>query len=358
MNKRYQVFLSSIYVDLVEERLEVIKALLELDCIPCGMEYFPAANEETWTYIANLIDQCDYYVVIVGGRYGSVTSDGVSFTQKEYSYAQSKGIPCIAFIHGKPDELPVKKTEPTEDGKRRLWDFVATLKKSLCKEWHTPHELGAVVSRSVTQLMKRHPRTGWIPANQAGDPNTTQEILNLTKKVSELEEDLRKARGRSAIDVSELADGDDAVDLSVSYAVSVKVNRNGWTSSEIVSRHDSIVTVTWNDLFRAIAPRIAPFASDTAIRNGVNGLLLDRFDSSNAVVDKDQRVSGVTISEESFNTVKVQFSALGLVTVSKEKNDYGGMTGVLWRLTEAGSSRMIQSLAIKKPTTVPRPTSS
>lgn len=82
MDKRYQVFVSSTYMDLVEERLEVIKALLELDCIPCGMEYFPAASEESWSYIASLIDQCDYYVVIVGGRYGSTTEEGISFTEK------------------------------------------------------------------------------------------------------------------------------------------------------------------------------------------------------------------------------------------------------------------------------------
>jgi hypothetical protein len=71
MDKRYQVFVSSTYEDLIEERLEVMKALLELDCIPCGMEYFPAANEDAWTFIKKLIDVCDYYVVIVGGKYGS-----------------------------------------------------------------------------------------------------------------------------------------------------------------------------------------------------------------------------------------------------------------------------------------------
>ena len=38
MNKRYQVFVSSTFADLAAERMEVIKALLELDCIPCGME--------------------------------------------------------------------------------------------------------------------------------------------------------------------------------------------------------------------------------------------------------------------------------------------------------------------------------
>jgi hypothetical protein len=349
MNKRYQIFLSSTYVDLSEERLEVIKALLELDCIPCGMEYFPAASEESWTYIASLIDQCDYYIVIVGGRYGSVSSSGVSFTEKEYLYAQSKGLPCIAFIHAKPDELPLKKTEQSEDGRKKLVDFVTTLKKNLCKDWSNPHELGAVVSRSVTQLMKRHPRTGWIPANQAADPKATEEILALTKKVSELEEELRKTRGRPALDVSTLADGDDAIEVVVNYAVSAEAKRNSWPSSEVIARHTASVSLTWNDLFRAIAPRIAPYANDTAIRNGINGLLKDRFSPPDEIVKKGQWVSSVTLSDDSYNVVKVQFAALGLTTIGKERNGEGGMTGILWRLTEAGAARMTHALAVRKP---------
>lgn len=56
MDKRYQVFVSSTYADLQDERQEVMQALLELDCIPAGMELFPAANEDQWTLIKKVID--------------------------------------------------------------------------------------------------------------------------------------------------------------------------------------------------------------------------------------------------------------------------------------------------------------
>jgi hypothetical protein len=42
--KRYQVFVSSTDEDLIVERPEVIQALLELKCIPAGMELFPEAE--------------------------------------------------------------------------------------------------------------------------------------------------------------------------------------------------------------------------------------------------------------------------------------------------------------------------
>ena len=80
MDKRYQVFVSSTFADLQEERQEVMQALLELDCIPSGMELFPAANEDQWTLIKKVIDDCDYYMVILGGRYGSIGPSGHSYT--------------------------------------------------------------------------------------------------------------------------------------------------------------------------------------------------------------------------------------------------------------------------------------
>src|SRR6266853_1961238 len=61
MDKRYQVFVSSTFNDLQEERQEVMQALLELDCMPAGMELFPAANETQLNLIKRVIDDCDYY---------------------------------------------------------------------------------------------------------------------------------------------------------------------------------------------------------------------------------------------------------------------------------------------------------
>src|ERR1700741_2042613 len=99
MEKRYQVFVSSTYQDLQEERAEIIQALLELDCIPAGMELFPAATEEAWDLIKGVIDDSDYYCLVLAGRYGSTDGMGVSFTEKEYDYALAQKKPIMAFVH-------------------------------------------------------------------------------------------------------------------------------------------------------------------------------------------------------------------------------------------------------------------
>lgn len=109
MDKKYQVFVSSTYEDLRLERQEVMNALLELDCIPSGMELFPAADEDQWSLIQGVIDECDYYILILGGRYGSVSNNGVGYTEMEYQYALETNKPIIAFLHKEPDTIEKKK---------------------------------------------------------------------------------------------------------------------------------------------------------------------------------------------------------------------------------------------------------
>lgn len=350
MEKRYQVFVSSTYVDLAEERLEVIKALLELDCIPCGMEYFPAASEDSWSYISSLIDQCDYYIVIVGGRYGSLAPDGVSFTQKEYLYALSNGIPAVAFLHAKPEELPAKKTEQNEEGKRKLTEFLSLLRKNPCKDWVTSHELGAVASRSITQLIRRYPRNGWIPANQAGDPKAAQELLDLTKKVAELEAQLKSAKAELRPNISDLADQDDMIELSVKVDICQESQKITWARHRIVAQIQGAVSISWNELFRAVAPKIAPIANDEGIRSAINGLLKDHYRPEAKKIKEGQMIGAVKLTENSFNIIRVQFVALGLVTVAKERHEGGSLSNIRWRLTEIGEARMLHSIAIKKHT--------
>src|ERR1700741_52218 len=92
----YSVFISSTYEDLREERAVVQKALLQLHCMPIGMELFGSADEETWEFIKGQIDNCDYYVLMVADKYGSTAADGLSYTEKEYDYARETKKPVLA----------------------------------------------------------------------------------------------------------------------------------------------------------------------------------------------------------------------------------------------------------------------
>ena len=62
MDKRYQVFVSSTYVDLTDERQAVIQTLLEMDCIPAGMELFPASDDEQWSLIKRALGAVSRFI--------------------------------------------------------------------------------------------------------------------------------------------------------------------------------------------------------------------------------------------------------------------------------------------------------
>ena len=71
-DKKLQVFVSSTYTDLKEERQAAVEAILSSGHIPAGMELFAAGDESQMTVIERWIDESDIYLLILGGRYGSV----------------------------------------------------------------------------------------------------------------------------------------------------------------------------------------------------------------------------------------------------------------------------------------------
>src|SRR5688500_8616726 len=111
MDKRYQVFVSSTFRDLQHERHGVMQALLALNCIPAGMELFPVADETAWKLIESVIQESDYYILIIGGRYGSTDTEGIGYTEKEYDFAVGQGKQVLAFLHEHPGKIPYEHSE-------------------------------------------------------------------------------------------------------------------------------------------------------------------------------------------------------------------------------------------------------
>lgn len=151
------MFVSSTYLDLTEERSAVIQTLLELECIPAGMEMFPAANEDQWSLIKSVIDGCDYYLVIIGGRYGSTSDEGISYTEMEYDYAVETGIPVLGFVHEDPSQISVEKSDLIHKQRAKLEAFRTKVKSRMVKMYASPTELAGAVSTALVRAMRRNP---------------------------------------------------------------------------------------------------------------------------------------------------------------------------------------------------------
>jgi hypothetical protein len=188
LKRRYQVFVSSTYEDLKEERQHVMQALLETKCIPTGMELFPATSSSQWELIRRIIDECDYYIVIVAGRYGSTDESGLGYTEREFDYALQIGKPVIAFYHRNIENLTRSKLEKTDVGQQKLATFVEKIKQRVCRAWETPAELGSAVKSAILNELEFNPQPGWVRADLL---LTTDTVTKLKQRIADLEEALK-----------------------------------------------------------------------------------------------------------------------------------------------------------------------
>ena len=165
--KKYQVFISSTYEDLKEERAAVSQTLLDLGCIPVGMEQFPASSMSQMNYIVKMLETCDYYILILAGRYGSIDpTDGVGYTEKEYDYAVANRIPVMSFLCDDIGKLPNEKCEKTDAGRDLLTKFRAKVSASrMIKKYSSKESLQAVVAISLQQCIRDFPAVGWVRAD-------------------------------------------------------------------------------------------------------------------------------------------------------------------------------------------------
>lgn len=319
--KRYQVFVSSTYSDLKEERGKVMQSIMSLDCIPAGMELFPAIDTEQFEFIKRVIDDCDYYILIIGGRYGSISEDGISYTEKEYDYAISKGIPVLAFLHKNINQLIFEKSESQLENRKKLESFRDKVSKGrLVKYWNNADELSQNVVVSLTKTMKIYPAVGWIRANLQTNTESLQEINSLRKEIDKLKKEKIRLENKLNEQVPDIADLDETIEITGKYDVGF-YGEETWSHvfkwSEIF---DTIAFYFWNENMR-----------DYEARNKIGNILYSLISKN------DDDLSFGRISDESFYKIKVQLIALGLMTI---RND-------IWKLSKKGEQRMLKIEAIK-----------
>lgn len=166
VKKKYQIFLSSTYIDLIEQRQKVRDAILRLQHFPVGMEMFNASDENQWNIIKETIECSDYYVLIIGNRYGTEIENGIdsgiSYTQKEFLYAKELKKPILAFIID--ESVPIEKQFLESDEKKdKLEKF-----KNIVRDgrqvgtWKNSDELAYNVFASLNREIERKPGVGWI----------------------------------------------------------------------------------------------------------------------------------------------------------------------------------------------------
>lgn len=249
---RYQVFVSSTYEDLREERQHATQTILEAGSFPSGMELFPASDETQWELIKRVIEESDYYIVIVGGKYGSIGPSGKSYTEMEYDYAVEKNVPVLGFVKTGLDDLPSKLVEQNSERRNLLDSFRDKVLSRTCRKFRDPLELGMVVMKSLMHEARVRPRTGWVRADQARSEEDRRREIDLQKKLDDalicVQELDRELRDRSVlvdeIPRERLSQGSDLFYFTVSFK----------DQSKLLITEE--VPASWDEIFCAIGPAL------------------------------------------------------------------------------------------------------
>jgi hypothetical protein len=358
---RYQVFVSSTYADLISERHAVIMALLELGALPAGMELFPAADDDAWVLIKRVIDDSDYYLLVVGGRYGSVFTEGLSYTEREYDYAVSQQKPVMAFLHGDPGKLPFAHSEGDPETREKLAAFRKKVEHAKhVKYWTSADDLSGKIALSFASFIRTYPAVGWVRGDQTDSPETLRKLTAAQEEVSRLKSRLHNRAVEPPAEAKGLADRDET--LTVRPAVEVNIrNLSGNTNISPRQTYHGTYSISWNEILSDLGPGMLDEASQTE--------LLARFRRAVEEVNQEEAKEEIRrwllegdpktylngnpnfsikflVPSKYFETALLQLEALGLIEKGSKKRPIADHN-VYWTLTPWGRTRLGRLRAVR-----------
>lgn len=187
MRKKYQVFVSSTFTDMKDERQAAVEAILKASHIPAGMELFAAGSKSQMEIIKRWIEESDIYMLILGGRYGSIEKESkLSYIELEYDYAASIGKPIFSVVI--TEEALDKKIK--ENGKsvietdypEKYKDFKEKVLRRICSFYQDKKDIKLAVHESLPEIEHSSPLNGWISSSDVPD---TQSLLNEIQRLSD-----------------------------------------------------------------------------------------------------------------------------------------------------------------------------
>ena len=330
---RYQVFISSTYLDLVEPRREVQQAVLELDCIPAGMELFVASDESQWELIREVIDLSDYYVLIVAGRYGSINEEtGVSYTEMEFDYAVETNKHILAFVHSDPDRIYAGDSELSETARAKLEEFRQKVTTGRhVSLYESDGELKAKVVTALNRATRKSPGIGWVRGDRASTREQQEERVARKEELASIKRE--QATAESEDDRSNLSQGDETVRIGASI-------EHGYYSKR--TTNSVRVDLTWDQVFAALGPMMINEESEHKLRErlAVEVILKDSRNDKKLPNYNDLINRKISCNSRDWDGVLVQFLALKLIEKGK-KNRGVKDTDKYFGLTPRGEDHLI-----------------
>lgn len=199
MKRKLQVFVSSTFQDLIEERQAAVSAILKAGHIPAGMELFTSGDKSQMDTIKKWIDESDVYMLVLGGRYGSLEpSSGVSYTELEYDYAVEQEKPLFSVVINEGALEAKVKEHGTgvmeKENPKQLKMFREKVLSNISSFFDDHKDIKLCVHESMSDFATNRELKGWVSADEV---TSTQPLLDeigrLSKENDALKEQLKNA---------------------------------------------------------------------------------------------------------------------------------------------------------------------
>jgi hypothetical protein len=195
MKRKLQIFVSSTFTDLIAERQAAVGAILKAGHIPAGMELFTSGDKSQMETIKKWIDESDVYMLILGGRYGSIEPiSGISYTELEYNYALEQSKPLFAVVitdSSLESKVMINGTAFFEkDNPQALKLFRTKVLSNISSFFEDEKDIRLSVHESLSDFASSRKLKGWVQADEIVD---TKPLFDEIKKLSEENQMLKEA---------------------------------------------------------------------------------------------------------------------------------------------------------------------
>lgn len=328
LDKRYQVFISTSGKDMQPERMVLSQTLVGMGFFSWGLEQRTPLST---AFSRRQIDDCDYFLLLVGSQYGEQSVSGVGYMQLEYIYAVTKQKPIIVFMH----EDPTSRPQSLHDEKPELREKFLEFRKQLQQEvdqvitYRTLRDLELAVRSNMLQMLERYPVVGWVR------PQNIQilqdEIDALKAKLTQLQAEIKPKEAEPFLIVSKVA-----MYESFSFEYRMHAYQDG-NFKEVKAMRD----MTWAQILLLLGETFKEPMSEEYFSKALNDYLNDTgLQDARREMPRAHAVARAQINVRALHNIKVQMRQNDwIIPIGRDDRQR-----MLWQVTEKGEKLLSSNL--------------
>jgi hypothetical protein len=201
----------------------------------------------------------------------------------------------------------------------------------------SPADLGAKVSRSLTQLREQNPVTGWVRADVLPSSDRLDEILKLREENEHLRDQIYRLGLQEPETLNSLASGSEV------YVVDYRFERldiNPATGRfRGAGKHWDKIRLSWDDIFSVIGPSLIKGDDHWSVPRALTRTIEERARPNLERKWPNSRFQYFQMSSDDADAILLQLRALKLISIDSDNK---------WSLTPYGDNYMTKLLAVPK----------